>query len=36
VLLKVENLEVCYGPISALQHVSLHVDRGEIVTLIGP
>jgi branched-chain amino acid transport system ATP-binding protein len=35
VLLKVENLEVCYGPISALQHVSLHVDRGEIVTLIG-
>ena len=34
-LLKVENLEVCYGPISALQHVSLHVDRGEIVTLIG-
>jgi branched-chain amino acid transport system ATP-binding protein len=34
-LLKVENLEVCYGVISALQHVSLHVDRGEIVTLIG-
>ena len=34
-LLRVENLEVCYGPISALQHVSLHVDRGEIVTLIG-
>jgi branched-chain amino acid transport system ATP-binding protein len=34
-LLKVDNLEVCYGVISALQHVSLHVDRGEIVTLIG-
>ena len=34
-LLEVENLEVCYGPISALQHVSLNVNRGEIVTLIG-
>ena len=34
-LLSVENLEVCYGPISALQGVSLHIDRGEIVTLIG-
>src|SRR5438034_2183127 len=34
-LLKVNNLEVCYGVISALQDVSLHIDRGEIVTLIG-
>src|SRR4051794_34711438 len=34
-LLKVDNLEVCYGVISALQDVSLHIDRGEIVTLIG-
>jgi len=34
-LLSIENLEVCYGPISALQGVSLHIDRGEIVTLIG-
>jgi len=34
-LLKVSNLEVCYGPISALQDVSLEIDRGEIVTLIG-
>ena len=34
-LLSLENLEVCYGPISALQGVSLHIDRGEIVTLIG-
>ena len=34
-LLTVSNLEVCYGVISALQDVSLDVDRGEIVTLIG-
>jgi branched-chain amino acid transport system ATP-binding protein len=34
-LLKVDNLEVCYGVISALQDVSLEIDSGEIVTLIG-
>src|SRR5436190_14146420 len=34
-LLSVSNLEVCYGVISALQDVSLEIDRGEIVTLIG-
>src|SRR5512143_2007937 len=34
-LLNVHNLQVCYGVISALQDVSLHIDRGEIVTLIG-
>src|SRR5678815_4163636 len=34
-LLSVRNLEVCYGVISALQDVSLEVDRGEIVALIG-
>ncbi len=34
-LLKVDNLEVCYGVISALQGVSLHIGRGEIVALIG-
>ena len=34
-LLSVRNLEVCYGVISALQDVSLDVNRGEIVTLIG-
>ncbi|MGB7159918.1 MAG: ABC transporter ATP-binding protein [Tepidisphaeraceae bacterium] len=34
-LLTVSNLEVCYGVISALQDVSVEIDRGEIVTLIG-
>src|SRR5438046_2522132 len=34
-LLEISNLEVCYGVISALQGVSLDIDRGEIVTLIG-
>ncbi len=34
-LLNVDNLEVCYGAISALQGVSLEICTGEIVTLIG-
>ena len=34
-LLSVENLEVRYGAIRAIQDVTLHIDGGEIVTLIG-
>ncbi|MGH7179669.1 MAG: ABC transporter ATP-binding protein [Tepidisphaeraceae bacterium] len=34
-LLEVENLAVAYGTIEALHGVSLRIDRGEIVTLIG-
>jgi branched-chain amino acid transport system ATP-binding protein len=34
-LLEVKNLTVSYGAITALTDVSLHIDRGEIVTLIG-
>jgi len=34
-LLTVENLEVRYGVIKALHGVSLRIERGEIVTLIG-
>jgi branched-chain amino acid transport system ATP-binding protein len=34
-LLSINNLDVRYGAISALQDVSLHIDHGEIVTLIG-
>ena len=34
-LLKVENLEVYYGVIKALKGISFHVNRGEIVSLIG-
>ena len=34
-LLTVNNLEVRYGVIRALQDVSLHIEPGEIVTLIG-
>src|SRR5450432_20875 len=34
-LLKIDNLEVCYGAIKALRGVSLHIDSGEIVALIG-
>ncbi len=33
--LSVENLEVRYGGIQALRGISLHVERGEIITLIG-
>jgi branched-chain amino acid transport system ATP-binding protein len=34
-LLTVDNLEICYGVISALQGVSLDIEEKEIVTLIG-
>jgi branched-chain amino acid transport system ATP-binding protein len=34
-LLEVEGLEAQYGRIRALDGISLHVDEGEIVTLIG-
>jgi branched-chain amino acid transport system ATP-binding protein len=35
-LLEVENLSVAFGGLAALAHVSLGVERGEIVGLIGP
>jgi len=34
-MLEVENIHTYYGNIHALQDVSLNVDKGEIVTLIG-
>ena len=34
-MLEISNLEVCYGSISALQGISLKVEPGSIVTLIG-
>ncbi len=33
--LEVEHLEVAYGPVRALHGVSLHVDPGEMVAVIG-
>ena len=34
-MLAVNGIEVCYGAITALHGVELHVEKGEIVTLIG-
>ena len=34
-MLRVENLQVSYGRIKALQGISFHVDQGEIVCIIG-
>ncbi len=34
-LLRVDNLSVYYGYVNALQNVSIHVNEGEIITLIG-
>ncbi|KAB7664869.1 ABC transporter ATP-binding protein [Bacillus sp. B1-b2] len=34
-ILELNNIEASYGGIQALKGISLHVDRGEIVTLIG-
>ncbi len=34
-LLEVRNLETCYGPIQAVRGVSIDVEAGKIVTLLG-
>ena len=34
-MLKVEGIEVYYGPIHALKGVSFEVNEGEVVALIG-
>jgi branched-chain amino acid transport system ATP-binding protein len=34
-LLKISNLQVSYGKIQALRGISLHINKGEIVTLVG-
>ena len=34
-LLELRQIDAAYGPVKALRRVSLHVDAGEIVTLIG-
>ena len=34
-MLNVENLQVYYGAIHALKGISFHVEKGEIVALIG-
>jgi branched-chain amino acid transport system ATP-binding protein len=34
-MLRVDNLEVAYGNIKAIKGISLEVNQGEIVTLIG-
>ncbi|MDR3402991.1 MAG: ABC transporter ATP-binding protein [Chthoniobacter sp.] len=34
-MLEIKDLEVCYGSISALQGISLKVETGSIVTLVG-
>jgi branched-chain amino acid transport system ATP-binding protein len=34
-LLDVKNVHTCYGKIEALRGISFHVNKGEIVTLIG-
>ena len=34
-MLSVKDLEVSYGAIRAVKGISFHVNKGEIVTLIG-
>jgi branched-chain amino acid transport system ATP-binding protein len=35
IILTIENISVCYGPIKALTNVSLHINHGEVVTILG-
>jgi branched-chain amino acid transport system ATP-binding protein len=34
-LLEVRNLETCYGPIQAVRGVSMQIEEGQVVTLLG-
>jgi branched-chain amino acid transport system ATP-binding protein len=34
-VLRIEDLSVCYGKITALSHVNLKIDEGEFVALVG-
>ena len=34
-MLKLSNIDTFYGPIQALRNVSLSVEQGEIVSLLG-
>ncbi len=34
-MLKIRNLDAGYGKLRVLKNISLHVDPGEIVTMIG-
>jgi branched-chain amino acid transport system ATP-binding protein len=34
-MLRVRNLDVAYGQVAVLHHLSLHVREGEVVTLVG-
>src|SRR5262245_12632096 len=34
-MLRLEGIDAYYGPVQALSGVSLHVEAGEIVTLLG-
>ena len=34
-MLRIRNLEAGYGKLKVLKHISMHVDAGEIVTIIG-
>ena len=34
-ILEIKDLDVFYGPIQALKKVSLHINEGETVSLIG-
>jgi branched-chain amino acid transport system ATP-binding protein len=35
-MLKIRKLDVHYGPLAALQEISLEIKRGEIIALLGP
>jgi branched-chain amino acid transport system ATP-binding protein len=34
-MLRIRNLDVAYGPVTVLRRVSLHVNKGEVVAIVG-
>ena len=35
-MLNIRKLDVHYGPLAALQEISIEIKRGEVVALLGP
>jgi branched-chain amino acid transport system ATP-binding protein len=35
IMLKIENITMSYGPVTALKNISMHIEKGEIVAILG-
>ena len=35
-MIKLENIDVCFGDFKALKNINIHVKEGEFFTFLGP